>query len=166
MEEVEVTEAVTVREDVLVGSSMKVKHGYLDLRSSRRVARTVFILAESVPSWMFLSPLLGCKTLVVYVANPVTWFLPPSLDNVTIKVEASMVLTIGSLGLDSQDDTLVLLHGLLGFVIDSIDQIVWVAQRAKYIALYTGQQLRLVLKLCSYKPPLILGSFSHSDIGG
>ena len=163
VEEVEVTEAVTVKE-VLVGS--KVERGYLDLRSKRSVAQRVLILAESVPSWMFLVPLLGCTSLVVYVADPAVWFSPPSLDNVTIRVEVSMVLAMGCLGVGCRDDTLVLLQGSMGFVLETIDQLVKSMQGAKFIALCTGRRSWLASRLRSYNPPLTWGSFSHSEIGG
>ena len=76
MGEAEVTEDVTaVGKDV--GTPMMVEQGYLDLRADFNVAKVVVVLAESIPSWLLLVPLLGCQTLVVYVSQPVGWFRPP-----------------------------------------------------------------------------------------
>ena len=77
MGEVEVTEDVT---EVVKGSGslpMMVEQGFLDLSSNCSIAQVVVVLAEAVPSWLFLTPLLGRQTLVVYMSKPVAWFDPP-----------------------------------------------------------------------------------------
>ena len=68
MGEVEVTEDVTGVVESSGRLPMIVVQGFLDLRSNRSIAQVVVVLAEAVPLWFFLIPLLGCQTLVVYVS--------------------------------------------------------------------------------------------------
>ena len=166
MREAEVTEDVTVVEDSGGSSPMMVEQGFLDLRSDRSIAQVVLVVAEAVPSWLLLTPLIGCRTLVVHVTNPVAWFTPPPLGFAEVRHAPSLISAVGVLANFDSSHSLILVQGSLGFVLGTIDQLQSLAPGIKFIALATGRRSRVVSKLRKYNPPLSSGSFSHSDIGG
>ena len=102
---------------------MMVDQRYLNLRSNRSIAQMVVVLAKAVPSWLFLVPLLGCQTLVVYVSRPVAWFAPPPYGVAEVKYESSLISAVGSLSNFNPNGVLVLVQGSLGLVWGSIYQL-------------------------------------------
>ena len=127
---------------------------------------SVCIVAEGLPSWVLLVPLIGCKELYLYISSPLSGFrLPVNLEvkMVTLQTMASVV---GLIRKGTLANTLFLVQGRSHFVTHVTLELLDTRPNLRCIGVASGRRARLEARLKKLHPGLNFGSFSHSSIGG
>ena len=127
---------------------------------------SICIVAEGIPSWSLLVPLIGCKELYVYVSSPLPGFQLPVDPEVKIVTLQTMASVISLLHNGTLSDALFLLQGRSHFVTHVRLEVLGARPNTRCIGFSSRRCAHLETKLRKHHPGLNFGFFSHSSIGG